>query len=527
MIGPEGRVHEIYHNAPPDQHEGGELASTLTGPVSLLRRMSHNQAYMTMIDAAPYVIAAQSVKGAQGEVTLMLISPIDNQFLKEVSTQVPQDTVLALIDPDTGVVLFSSDEQMIEAGSKTEVLGSRFLLTGKSFFDYGASDLNIQFASFIATANAKRLAERVVSESQRQRVFTAFVLVLSFALLSLWLAQRINNLTQDVVKFSDTFLDIELPIDQRGDEIDVLDGYFRKFSHEIVDARDSLYKKMEESEQLAERLQKGKSELEHFNAMLKGEIAERLLRERELEQAREEAIAASGAKSEFLSYMSHELRTPLNAILGFSQVLELEELDESQAQMVSDIYKSGMHLLELINDVLDLSKIEAGRFDISFGEVNLGDLVSECMVMMNPLAANRELTLRVEPSQLSAVILNADKVRLKQVLLNLLSNAVKYNRRGGFIAITAEPVHDCFYRISVTDNGLGIPKERQDELFEAFNRIEAEGTHIEGTGIGLVISKRIAELMGGTLGFESESGQGSTFWVEIGRFEQPLLKKMG
>ena len=236
-----------------------------------------------------------------------------------------------------------------------------------------------------------------------------------------------------------------------------------------------------------------------------------------LEQAQVEAEKANRAKSEFLSSMSHELRTPLNAILGFAQLLEFgkkDPLTDRQKDQVRQIMKGGNHLLELIDEVLDLAKIEAGKLSLSIETVDMRNLVDECLSFAGTLAAKRDITIEDRTGDALPMIW-ADRLRSKQALLNLLSNAVKYNREGGQIWLDAEQRNDGAIWIGVTDTGLGIPEDKHADLFRPFSRLGAGDQEIEGTGIGLVITKKLVEEMDATMGFDSTPGEGSTFWVEF------------
>ncbi|MBN9529529.1 MAG: PAS domain S-box protein [Alphaproteobacteria bacterium] len=233
----------------------------------------------------------------------------------------------------------------------------------------------------------------------------------------------------------------------------------------------------------------------------------------EVKRAEEEARLANAAKSEFLSRMSHELRTPLNAILGFAQLLEKLDANDRQLRYLGYIAEAGAHLMRLMDEVLELSKIEAGAIRVELEPVDLGQTLKEVVTLMAPAAAKAGITLN-RPSASDIPVLRADRVRLRQVLINLVSNAIKYNRPQG--AVTMEVAHsgDSHCRIMVTDQGAGIPPDRQQDLFVAFNRLGAEQSGIEGVGIGLVITKRLVELMHGRISFES-SPDGTTFRVDL------------
>ena len=239
------------------------------------------------------------------------------------------------------------------------------------------------------------------------------------------------------------------------------------------------------------------------------------LRTAEYQQAKEEAERANDAKSEFLSSMSHELRTPMNAILGFSQILAMDIQDEQSKQNVEEIYSAGQHLLELINEVLDLSKIETGNLEISQEKIGLNPLFDECFTLIKPLAIKRNIRIIDHRTTCKSHTIVADYTRFKQIILNLLSNAVKYNRDNGSITINCETVSTTRLHISITDTGIGLSAAQQELLFKPFERIGAETTEVEGTGIGLVITKRLVEIMGGAIGVNSQPGRGSTFWIEI------------
>ncbi len=240
--------------------------------------------------------------------------------------------------------------------------------------------------------------------------------------------------------------------------------------------------------------------------------------EAEIRAAKEEAEAANRSKSEFLSRMSHELRTPLNAVIGFAQLLDMDRLQPSQQEAVRHILTGGRHLLDLINEVLDISRIETGQLSISTEPVALAEEVDDALDLVGPLAAEGGIELRAG-SLPSDWLVMADRQRLKQVLLNLLSNAVKYNRPGGSVALSATRTEGGRVRLAVTDEGPGIAPAMLSRVFAPFDRLDAERGGVEGTGLGLTLSRALVEAMGGAMGVDSAPGAGSTFWFELGAGE--------
>jgi CheY-like chemotaxis protein len=216
--------------------------------------------------------------------------------------------------------------------------------------------------------------------------------------------------------------------------------------------------------------------------------------------------------------MSHELRTPLNAILGFAQLLQHDRkapLGDRHRERVDHILRGGEHLLRLIDDILDLSRIEAGAVSISIEPVSVGEVLDEVRQTLDPISTRQGIHLEVTPPPEALPMIAADRTRFAQILMNLGSNAIKYNRAGGAVVFKVDRPRPSHVRVTVQDTGIGIPLEKQDKIFQPFQRAGQETGPIEGTGIGLVITKRLANLMAGDVGFVSEANKGSAFWVDI------------
>jgi signal transduction histidine kinase len=264
-------------------------------------------------------------------------------------------------------------------------------------------------------------------------------------------------------------------------------------------------------------------ELAEANKQLHQDVAERKRVQAELTHSKAAAEKANLAKSNFISRMSHELRTPLNAVLGFAQLIINGSPTPTPTQMarLKEILHGGWYLLDLINEILDLAVIESGKLSLSRVPVSLIDVMRECQAMIEPQAQQRGIPINFLPFDHTWFV-SADRTRLKQVLINLLTNAIKYNRTQGTVEVKCTCTPERI-RISIKDSGAGLPPEMQKQLFQPFNRLGQEGGAIEGTGIGLVVTKQLVELMGGTIGVKSIVGVGSEFRFELNRDFTPQL----
>ncbi|NVJ93132.1 MAG: PAS-domain containing protein [Methylocystaceae bacterium] len=260
------------------------------------------------------------------------------------------------------------------------------------------------------------------------------------------------------------------------------------------------------------------------------DISERVAAEQVLRQAMKDIEDSSRAKSHFISTMSHELRTPLNAILGFAQILNSnpqKNLNEQQLNFINHMFKAGEHLLKLINEAIDISSIEYGQISLSKQSINLNEIIADCIHLCKDLAQEKNVTVSTGSVQEEHPLVIADYARLQQIIMHLLTNAIKFNKENGSVTVYCEKTRRDTYKVTVRDTGRGIPSNNQSNIFEPFNRLNAHSEGIEGTGLGLTLSKHLTNLMGGEIGYLTKEDIGSDFWIEFpcAQLDSPILVK--
>ncbi len=355
----------------------------------------------------------------------------------------------------------------------------------------------------------------IVSDLQEifERMEYYAVIVLVIVLIALFVTYRMSaDLTENV---SHPILDLADTMRKVSDRNDISIRGRKKND-------DELGFLVEQFNGMLGQIQAGSEKLERAYESLEDRVKQRTV---ELERSREVAENANRAKSEFLARMSHELRTPLNAVIGFGQLLEMnlrDEVDDQSLENLTRIVTAGQHLLALIDDILDLSKVETGYLSLSLEDASLSNLIMEVKELMEYWENKKNVEITIDSNSFQNVFVFADRVRLRQVLINLVSNAIKYNKENGTVNVSCVAgTSEDMVVLKVEDSGVGIPMDKLNDLFEPFNRLNAESTEIEGTGIGLALTQKLVHLMNGEITVETDEGVGSTFSVHLPKGQNP------
>ncbi len=480
--------------------------------------------------------------GATYEAFVKFIHPDDRQTVTDAINAAVYDKKPYAIEhrvvwPD-GTVRFVQEQGEVrydDAGTPVLMSGTVHDITERKLREDEIKNLNVQLEQRVTERTAELSDEIAVrkdaerrSQHEREKA-ERYLAMAGNMLVALDTQGRIDMLNAkgaEILGYDSAeellgrdWFDAALPVEER--------HVVRNVFHEIVSGNQDAFEEFEN-----EVLTKSgdKRLMQWHNAVIRDEtgaivsilgaatdITEQKHHEENLLRAKEAAEEASRTKSGFLSNMSHELRTPMNAILGFGQLVlaDRQNLTDAQVEYINIILKSGNHLLTLINEILDLSRIEVGALKVELQDLSPAHAIEEATALLSPIADKHGVTMHVDENVGRLPHISADAARLQQILVNLISNAIKYNRESGQVFIGSTKTDNQMLRIFVQDTGHGIPPEYRHELFQAFNRLDAENSGIEGTGVGLVLTKNLVEMMDGHIGFDSTVGHGSTFWIDL------------
>ncbi len=518
----QGFLRAVYHHQ--HEHEGGEaLPNELHRKGAVLRKLSHNQAYLTTLDDAPYLLASERIRIARGYVTLLMVTPIDSQFLQEVTSLQEHSTVLALIDKQGERVLASSDLGRIAVGAKVNDLEQDYLVAAKSFFDYGSSDLNLQLSSFASVADVRHTVEALEAESNFQRGVLVVVMMLTFSFVSLLFVRRVLAVGRAVSYYSQHILGRDIEEQVNGDELSVLTAQLTNLGDEVVVLRNELHDEAELARRMADDLEARTNSLSLSNTNLIREIEERKRSERERDELHLQLQKAQrmDAIGQITGGVAHDFNNILAAILGHVELAAMKfGQDESSGVLMrylDEIRRAGERGRGLVSSMMVFSRGEAGERRVLLLEQE----VEEVMGMLRPtISSSIEIRSSVEDENL---LVNFDPIKLQQIIMNLIVNARdSMPEEKGALQILLQRVNvdgvkcdSCheefsgeFVELSICDSGHGIPEKIRDQIFEPFFSTKKVG---EGSGMGLSVTHGILHANEGHILLESVPGRGTCF----------------